>query len=89
MNTLRLLLLASFPVCLIHAQESALAPRRDSSFAAKVVEADGRNLLVNSNFEEGTIGWELLNWGKDGRMQIDTNELRDGKPTLRVENAEP
>jgi hypothetical protein len=91
MKTLRLLLLASLPVCLIHAQESALAPGRNSSFGTitAAAESDGRNLLVNSNFKEGTIGWELMNWGKDGRMRIDTNELHDGKPTLRVENAEP
>ncbi|MEP6671691.1 MAG: carbohydrate binding domain-containing protein [Chthoniobacter sp.] len=89
MNTLRLFLLASLPLCLIHAQETPPGLRRDSFSAVRTAEADARNLFVNPNFEEGTIGWELMNWGKSGRMEVDTNELRDGKPTLRVENLEP
>jgi len=52
-------------------------------------ESDESNLLTNGNFKKGTAAWELLNWGKSGRMEIDTNELHDGSPTLRVENHEP
>ena len=46
---------------------------------------DGRQLITNANFEKGTYGWELINFGKGGTMELDPAELHDGKPTLRVE----
>jgi hypothetical protein len=55
MNTLRILLLALFPVSMIYAEPPPGKP----------------NLLENSNFEKGTAGWELLNWGKNGNMDQD------------------
>lgn len=59
------------------------APQQDPG-----VESNDGNLLRNANFEKGTAGWDLQNWGKDGRMAIDEQETHDGKRTLRVENLE-
>jgi len=49
-------------------------------------EAPERNLLENANFEDGTNGWELNNFGKEGTMAMDPAELRNGRPTLRIES---
>ncbi len=46
-------------------------------------KADG-NQLTNGNFEKDTYGWELMDFGRDGTMEVDSAELHDGKPTLRV-----
>jgi hypothetical protein len=54
-----------------------------------IPEPNGPNLFQNGDFANGTAGWELCNWGRDGRMEIDAHELHDGKPSLRVENLEP
>ena len=43
------------------------------------------NLIVNANYEQGTYGWELINFGEDGTLQMDTTVLHDGKPTLRLD----
>jgi Carbohydrate binding domain len=90
MKTLRILLLASFQVCIVHAQSRSgvpsPAPEKNPPFSEKAAESDGRNLLKNPNFEDGTAAWGFFTWGKNGTMQIDPNELHDGKPTLRVEN---
>jgi hypothetical protein len=48
--------------------------------------ANERNLLANGDFEHGTRGWELIAFGKKGKMAIDTKELFEGKPTLRIDN---
>ncbi|EDY21521.1 hypothetical protein CfE428DRAFT_0766 [Chthoniobacter flavus Ellin428] len=45
-----------------------------------------RNLLANANFEKGTAGWELLNWGRSSKMELDPNERHEGKAALRVDN---
>jgi hypothetical protein len=42
--------------------------------------------IPNANFEDGTNGWELVNFGKGGTMAMDEAELHDGKPTLRIES---
>lgn len=92
MKSLRILLLASFQVFIIHAQSSsgvpAPAPEKNPAFGANAAESQETNLLTNANFEDGTAAWQLLNWEKNGTMEIDTNELHDGKPTLRVDNFE-
>jgi len=44
------------------------------------------NLIVNSNFERGDHGWELINFGKDGTVAVDPAMLHDGKATLRVDS---
>ena len=54
--------------------------------ALKAAPESGPNLLANGNFEDGTKGWELIAFGKKGTMAIDTKELFDGKPTLRIDN---
>jgi hypothetical protein len=46
----------------------------------------GQNLLSNGDFARGTEGWELIAFGKKGKMSIDTKELHAGKPTLRIDN---
>jgi hypothetical protein len=43
------------------------------------------NQITNGNFEKETYGWELVNFGKGGTIEVDPAELHDGKPTLRVE----
>jgi hypothetical protein len=55
---------------------------------AKSPAEDEPNLLTNGNFDEGTKGWGFFNWGKKSKMEIDEQELHDGRPTLRVENLE-
>jgi Carbohydrate binding domain len=49
-------------------------------------EESDRNLIQNANFENGTNGWELINFNKGGTMAMDEAELHDGKPTLRIES---
>jgi len=51
-------------------------------------EAKDQNLITNGNFEKGTDGWDVVAFGKKGKMAIDPMELYEGKPTLRIENAE-
>ncbi len=51
-------------------------------------EEKGRNLFKNSNFEHGTDDWEFAGFSKKGKMMIDRNALHDGKPSLRIDNAE-
>lgn len=46
----------------------------------------GDNLIVNSNFERGDLGWELINFGKDGTVKMDPATLHDGKPTLQIDS---
>ena len=89
MNSLRLLIFQLL-VAGIASSESAgqtIAPRLPST-AALAAPSDNRNLLVNSNFENGTQGWELIAYDKKGTMAIDNEELHNGKPTLRIDNAE-
>jgi carbohydrate binding protein with CBM4/9 domain len=44
------------------------------------------NLLTNPTFEKGLDGWSAhANKGK-GVVTVDKAELKDGKPTLRIEN---
>lgn len=50
-------------------------------------DAPERNLIENANFEDGTNGWQLNNSGKEGTMALDSAELRNGKPTLRIESS--
>jgi hypothetical protein len=40
---------------------------------------------VNANFERGAYGWELINFGQDGTMEMDPTVLHAGKPTLRLD----
>ncbi len=48
-------------------------------------EEPEHNLIKNANFESGTSGWKLVNFGKTGTMAMDQTELHDGNPTLRIE----
>jgi hypothetical protein len=45
-----------------------------------------RNLIQNGNFETATKDWELVDFAKGGTMEIDRTELRNGKPTLKIES---
>jgi hypothetical protein len=47
------------------------------------------NLFTNANFENGLEGWEMVAFRKKGTMVIDTQELHEGNPTLRIDNVEP
>jgi hypothetical protein len=47
------------------------------------------NLFTNGNFENGLTGWEITPFRKKGTMSIDTQELHEGNPTLRIDNPEP
>jgi hypothetical protein len=84
-------------VGMIRAQAPAEKPAAPSTVAfklavadesAKSSEQDEPNLLINGNFDEGTKGWGFFNWGKKSKMEMDEEELHDGRPTLRVENLE-
>jgi hypothetical protein len=48
-----------------------------------------KNLLVNGSFEKGLEGWTVDANQKIGKATIDQQELRNGKPTLRVDNPQP
>jgi len=48
----------------------------------------GSNLITNGNFERDTYGWERINFGMEGTMEMDPAELYEGKPTLRIESNE-
>ena len=74
MNSLRLLFLALVSIAFVLAQSST----------ASAADETESNLLQNANFEKGADGWELNAFGKKGTMAIDQDELRDGKPTLRI-----
>ena len=52
---------------------------------ASTPETAGGNLFKNPNFENGTDGWEITDFGKNGAIAIDTKELHNGKTTLRIE----
>jgi len=99
MNPLSLLLFVLLPAGLIPAQTPAdfdapppanyrAIPLQTAASASKAATASERNLLTNGNFERGTRGWELIAFGKKGTMAIDTEELFEGKPTLRIDNIE-
>jgi hypothetical protein len=97
MNPLPILLCVLLPAGLNQAQtpsEFDARPRahdRDNSLqlvALKAAPENEPNLLANGNFEDGTKGWELIAFGKKGTMAIDTKELFEGKPTLRIDNIE-
>ncbi|MDR3400951.1 MAG: carbohydrate binding domain-containing protein [Chthoniobacter sp.] len=84
LKSLPLLLLALLPAAISHAQSPA-AILAAFSWDTK---AEEKNLLVNGNFEHGLEHWELIAFSKHGKMAIDTEELHDGKPTLRIDNVE-
>lgn len=42
------------------------------------------NLFQNPTFESGTDGWELVAFAKTESMEVDTAEVHNGKPSLRV-----
>lgn len=98
MKPLPTLLFLLLPAVLINAQTLTESdapqpahhrvPIQLAALAAKDAAANERNLLANGDFKDGTQGWELIAFGKKGKMAIDTKELFEGKPTLRIENAE-
>jgi hypothetical protein len=45
------------------------------------------NLLTNPSFEDGQTNWEFVSHGKRGTVTADTAEKRDGKTSIRIENA--
>ena len=45
------------------------------------------NLLANGSFEKGLDGWNLQAFDKIGTAAPDTVELRDGRPTLRIQSS--
>jgi hypothetical protein len=57
--------------------------------AATPAPADEANLFTNGNFEKGLEGWEMVAFRKKGAMTLDTQELHEGNPTLRIDNPEP
>lgn len=85
MKLLPLLLLALLPASVIHAQSPVPPPAPPFQMGDK---RDERNLITNGNFEHGLEHWELIAFAKKGKMQIDTQELHEGKPTLRIDNME-
>ncbi|MEP6673249.1 MAG: carbohydrate binding domain-containing protein [Chthoniobacter sp.] len=85
LKSLHLLLLAVLPAATIHAESPHAAPTTAFPWTTK---AEEKNLLVNGNFEHGLDHWELIAFSKHGKMSIDTEELHDGKPTLRIDNVE-
>lgn len=87
MKPLHILLFALLPVGIVHAQNPAV-PAQTPALGAKAAAAGDRNLLTNANFEDGATGWELVAFHNKGTMTIDTKELRNGKPTLRIDNVE-
>jgi hypothetical protein len=76
MNPLRIFLFSILTAGFVHAQ----------SLSRPLADSDAHNLLINSNFENGTDGWELIAFEKKGAMSIDTKELFNGKQTLRIDN---
>jgi hypothetical protein len=84
--------LASVLLCSARAQVAAdapaFAPGQQGPPGAEAPGSRGRNLLRNGAFQEGTIGWEIYSWGKNGKMEIDPLERYEGKPALRVDNLE-
>jgi hypothetical protein len=101
MKTKRLLLLAPFGACLLLATVHSAppdaqppappragdpAPAAPAAPTTPAAEPEGRNLLANGDFAQGTGRWELMNWGKRTHMKIDPAETHDGHPALRVDN---
>ena len=85
MKLLSILLLALLSARLVHAQSPAATPAPPFPWGNKSEE---RNLIMNGNFEHGLEHWELIAFAKKGKMEIDTQELHNGKPSLRVDNIE-
>jgi len=65
------------------------APTPSPKIAAtpSATPAEG-NLIKNGNFENGTDGWELFADAKKAKLSVDSQELHNGKPTLRIDSAE-
>src|SRR4051812_5350724 len=51
--------------------------------------ADKGNLLTNADFAKGVEGWEFNAHHKVGQVTADPAEKRDGKPSVRIDNASP
>jgi hypothetical protein len=66
---------------------SSMALGQDGSLPLGQDTAAAKNLLVNGSFEKGLDGWTVDAHEKHGQATIDSTEMREGKPTLRVENA--
>jgi hypothetical protein len=64
---------ASFIPIATHAQESSTKKE---------------NLFTNASFAEGTQGWSVKT-AAGSSAEIDKDELRDGKPSLRIANPSP
>lgn len=47
------------------------------------------NLLSNGDFSKGVDGWNFDPHLKKGQVVVDPSELRNGKPTIRIENIAP
>ena len=75
------------PAAAIAEQRKPEPPVARPNLPAAKAEPDERNLFKNPNFENGTDGWELEAFGKNGTMTVDTKELHNGKPSLRIESA--
>ncbi len=45
------------------------------------------NLLKNPSFENNFQGWEISSNKKKGQVSLDGAEIKDGKPSLRIENS--
>jgi hypothetical protein len=45
------------------------------------------NLLTNASFEEDQKGWDFHCWHSQGKATIDTVEKKDGKASIRIDNA--
>ena len=76
---------APAPVAVPEKPKPQVPPPVPKVAATPAAESAGGNLLKNGNFETGTDGWKLVAEKKNAEMAIDTNELRNGKPTLRID----
>jgi len=88
MKTLRIVLFLILTAGFLRAQSSPSAFALSPGAGSGAAESDPRNLLVNPNFESGTERWEVADFENHGEMAIDTKELFNGKPTLRIENTQ-
>lgn len=65
---------------------AALAPQPSSQSKTAATDREP-NLLANPSFEDGQTGWTFTSANRRGSATVDTSESRDGKGSIRIENA--
>ncbi len=65
----------------------ALVLHSGSSVYAQTSAKEKGNLLKNFSFEDGQAGWDFNAWNKRGTVVVDTAEFKEGKSSVRIENA--